>query len=200
MPCPGPGAPRPVRPRKPAENAAESAIAAVGPKPRKEAIRREVSQRRSSRHTGAGHNKTGPARWRGTRKNFRTPVGRSVQPARTSPNAGRLHDGTGVPKTQSRVRVAAPPKSGGFACRAATLANSTSSRLYSCTSRTAGFRFSKLAGREDGALSLDGARTLDRTPLHRLAQIRCSSGDAPSDLFGGPPPPPVLLSSPCAMT
>ena len=29
---------------------------------------------------------------------------------------------------------------------------------------------SKLAGREDGALSLDGARTLDRTPPHRLAQ------------------------------
>ena len=31
-------------------------------------------------------------------------------------------------------------------------------------------RISKLAGREDGALSLDGARTLDRTSLHRLAQ------------------------------
>ena len=69
-------------------------------------------------------------------------------------------------------------------------------RITNCVLLALGI--SKLAGREDGALSLDGARTLDRTPPHRLAQIRCSSGDAPSDLFGGPPPPLMFLSSRCA--
>ena len=77
-------------------------------------------------------------------------------------------------------------------------------RLQASTSKhelraTGSFGISKLAGREDGALSLDGARTLDRAPLHRLAQ-NCSSNDSRLDLFGGPPPPLTYFSSPCATT
>ena len=162
-------------------------------------------RRRAPPATVPSGRKTGPAPSGArpvTARKIRTPVERSAQSARTSPNAGRLREKPVSRKPRAAFRGGTERRPS-FVCRAATLANPSGSRVRIRNENDACcwlFRISKLAGREDGALSLDGARTLDRAPLHRLAQIRCSSGDAPSDLFGGPPPPLASMSSPCATT
>ena len=160
-----------------------------------------VSQARTTCHSPPG-NKTGPAPFGArpvTARNIRTPVERSAQSARTSPNAGRLREKPVSRKPRAAFRGGTERSVASYAVPLRWRTRQAPGLDFETTNFVLlALRISKLAGREDGALSLDGARTLDRAPLHRLAQIRCSSGDAPSDLFGGPPPPLAYFSSPCA--